>query len=73
LQEKRMLCLSTLLVFFHGNCCRPERMVDLGRGLGYRILICCPIQGIACGTDLQVIVHPGEMVVQFPLVTVGRP
>jgi hypothetical protein len=45
LRENRMLCLSTPLIFFHSYRGGPQRVVDLGGGLGYCILICRPVQG----------------------------
>jgi hypothetical protein len=36
-------------------------MVDFGGGLGYRVLICRPIQRKACGIDLKVVTCPGVM------------
>jgi hypothetical protein len=68
LREKRTPCLSTPLVFFHCYHGGPERVVDLGGGLGYRILICRPVQGSACGLNLLVVAGPSQAVVQLPLV-----
>jgi hypothetical protein len=65
---KRMPCLTTPLVFFHSYHCGPQRVVVLRRGLGYRVLICRPIQGNASGVDLKIVVCPGKLVVQLPLV-----
>jgi hypothetical protein len=65
--EKWMPCLTTLLVFFHSYCSSPQGVVDFRGGLGYRILICHPIQRVAGGIDLQVIACPGQVVVQFPI------
>jgi hypothetical protein len=43
-------------------------VVDLRGGLGYRILICCPVQGKARCTDLKVVVSMRKPVVSLPLV-----
>jgi hypothetical protein len=38
MRNRNTPCLTTPLVFFQGDRGRPERMVDLRRGLGYRVL-----------------------------------
>jgi hypothetical protein len=58
----------TPLVFFHSDRCGPQRVVVLGGGLGYRILICRPVQGKASGVDLEIIMRPCQVIVQLPLV-----
>jgi hypothetical protein len=42
-------------------------MVLLGGGLGYRVLICRPVQGSAGRVDLKVIVSASQPVVSFPI------
>jgi hypothetical protein len=68
LGEKRTPCLSTPLVFFHGYRGGPQGVVYLGGGLGYRVLICRPIQGCARGLDMKCVASPGVFIFQFPLV-----
>jgi hypothetical protein len=63
-----MPCLSTPLVFFHSYRSGPQGVVDLGQGLGYRVLICRPIQGRAGGLNVECVVGPSRFVFQFPLV-----
>jgi hypothetical protein len=42
-------------------------MVDLRGGLGYRVLICHPVQGNARRIDLKVIVSVSEPVISLPV------
>jgi hypothetical protein len=58
-----MPCLTTPLVLLHGDRCGPERVVNLGGGLGYRR----PVQGLASGADLQIIARPVQVVVHLPV------
>jgi hypothetical protein len=63
-----MLCLTTPLVFFHSDRGRPQGMVDLRGGLGYRVLICRPVQRGAVRLDVEGVAGSSRFVFQFPLV-----